>query len=257
MSRRRIALTRAVPESLEDGERTYVERQPIDLDLARRQHAAYRRCLAELRCSVEVLPAEPTLPDSVFIEDAAVVLDELGIVARPGARSRRAEVASVAGRLQAWRQLRPITAPGTLDGGDVLRVGRTLYVGRSARTNAAGIEQLHVAVEELEYDVVPVPVDACLHLLSACSWIGDSTVLINPDWIDAAALCGLSAIEVDPGEPAAANVLFFPDRGTVLMPAEYPETARRLRTAGREVVCVAISEFLKAEAGVSCLSLLL
>jgi dimethylargininase len=248
---------RAVPRSLERGERTFVERQPIDLGRAAQQHAAYRRHLSDLGFAVHVMPAEPHLPDSAFVEDTAVLLDELVVVTLPGAPSRRPEVQSVADRLREWRTLRRIEEPGTLDGGDVMRVDRTLFVGRTRRTNAAGITQLTNLVAEWGYEVVPVSIEGCLHLKSACTWIGEGTVLVNRGWIEAGALRGVSTIEVDAGEPGAANVLFLPQRGTVIAAAEYPVTAQRLRDSGRTVMTVAISEFLKAEAAVTCLSLIL
>lgn len=245
-----------MPRSLERGERAFVERVPIDFDRAARQHAAYRRHLSDLGRAVHVMPAEPHLPDSVFVEDTAVVLDELAVLTRPGAPSRRQEVESVAGRLREWRTLRRIEEPGTLDGGDVMRAERTLFAGRTRRTNAAGIAQLSDLVAEWGYGVVPVSVEGCLHLKSACSYIGEGTALINPCWIDAGALRGLSTMEVDEAEPGAANVLSLPGCGTVLAAAEFPATAGRLRGSGRTVVTVAISEFLKAEAAVTCLSLI-
>lgn len=230
---------------------------PIDLDRAADQHAAYRGRLSDLGLAVELLPEEPELPDSVFVEDTAVVLDEAAVLTRPGAPSRRPEVESVGEHLGEWRTLRRIEEPGTLDGGDVTRVERTLFVGWTRRTNAAGIEQLSELVADWGYQVVAVAVEGCLHLKSACSWIGEGTVLVNRHWLDTGALRGLSMIEVDEGEPGAANVLFLPQRGTVLAAAEFPATAERLRSSGRTVVTVAISEFLKAEAAVTCLSLIL
>jgi dimethylargininase len=137
-----------------------------------------------------------------------------------------------------------------------MRVERTLFVGRTPRTNAAGIAQLGDLVAEWGYEVVPVGVEGCLHLKSACSYIGEGTVLVNRDWFDAGAIGGLSTIEVDEGERGAANVLFLPPSGTLLAAAEFPATAERLRGSGRRVVTVAISEFLKAEAAVTCLSLI-
>lgn len=250
-----VALTRAVPRSLERGERAFVERQQIDLERAAQQHAAYRSHLSDLGLAVQVLPEEPDLPDSVFVEDTAVVLDELAVLTRPGAPSRRPEVESVEERLREWRTLRRIEEPGTLDGGDVMCVERTLLVGRTRRTNAEGIAQLGDLVAEWGYEVVPVAVEGCLHLKSACSHIGEGTVLVNRGWLDAGALGGLSTIEVDEGEPGAANVLFLPLSQTILAAAEFPATAERLRGSGRRVVTVAISEFLKAEAAVTCLSL--
>jgi dimethylargininase len=165
--RSRVALLRGVPPTLERCELSFREREPIDLARARAQHAAYADLLRELGYAVVELAADPAFPDCCFVEDVAVVLDELALLTRPGAESRRGEVAAVAEALARYRPLATTEDPATLEGGDVLRVGRTLYVGRSARTNAAGIARLAAVAEPHGYRVVPVPVSGCLHLKSA------------------------------------------------------------------------------------------
>ncbi len=250
----RIAITRPVGEELGSCQLTHLERRPIDLALARRQHAAYEAALAELGCRVERLVAEPGLPDAVFIEDAAVVLDELAIITRPGAASRRGETAAVAAALAPYRPLRSIDAPATLDGGDVVRLGRELWVGRSRRTNPAGIEQLRSIAAGAGYRVRDVPVEGCLHLKSAVTAIGEDRLLINPRMTDAGAFGGRRLIEVDPAEPLAANVLAIGER--VITAAHQPRTNRRLESAGVRLRRVELSELAKAEGGVTCCSLL-
>lgn len=249
----RIAITRDVSPSLADCELTHVARTPIDVERAQAQHRAYQRTLASLGCRVLSLEAEPALPDAVFVEDVAVVLDEAAIMTRPGATSRREEGAPIAQLLQRYRPLRGIQAPGTLDGGDVLRVGRTLFVGQSGRSNAAGIEQLGRLAGEYGYEVRPVPIHGCLHLKSAVTAPRDDTLLVQPRWIDAAAFPGFRIIEVDPSEEHAANVLRIGD--TVVMPEGFAHTRARLEAAGVAVVTVDVSELQKAEGATTCCSL--
>jgi dimethylargininase len=249
------AITRKVSDAIGRCELTHISREPIDVRLAVRQHEAYERCLAELGCRVVSLPQEPDLPDSVFVEDTAVVVEELAVMTRPGAESRRAEVPSVARALAEYRPIAVIEAPGTLDGGDVLRLGRRVFVGLSARTNAAGIGQLGSALARHGYSVEPVPVSKCLHLKSAVTQIAEDAVLVNPAWVDAAALDGFRRIEVDPAEQYAANALLVAD--TAVYPLAFPRTAARLERAGVRLAPLDLSELAKAEGGVTCCSLIL
>jgi dimethylargininase len=248
------ALIRSVSPAMAHCELTHLARSPIDVALAERQHAAYAHALASLGCRLLELPAEPDLPDSVFVEDTAVVLDEVAVLTRPGAASRQAEVDSVAGVLALWRPCVRIDAPGTLDGGDVLRVGRDLYVGQSGRSNAAGISQLAAALAPHGYRVVPVPVRGCLHLKSAVTLVGPETLLVNDDWVDRSHWRGLRFIAVAPGEPHAANALAV--GGAVIHPASEARTRERLEAAGLRVMPVDVSEVQKAEGGVTCCSVL-
>lgn len=247
------AITRDVSRTLGDCELSYVERDRIDIALAQRQHEAYQHALASIGCSVIALPAEHDLPDATFLEDVALVFDEIAISTRPGAASRRAEVASVARALEAHRTLCAIQAPGTLDGGDVLRIGRTIYVGRSERTNAAGIEQLRDVLAGFGYPVQPVPIRNCLHLKSAVTCVGEGVVLINPAWVDRAVFAAMRQIEIDPREAHAANGLRIGER--VIYPASFPFTMKRLADAGIAVTAVDVSELQKAEGAVTCCSI--
>jgi dimethylargininase len=247
------AITREVSPSLADCELSFVDRSPIDLARANAQHRAYQQALAALGCDVKVLAAEPAYPDAVFVEDVAVVVDEVAVMTRPGAESRRGEGPSVARVLAAYRELRAIEAPGTLDGGDVLRIGRRVYVGESARSNADGIAQLRVILGAHGYTVHGVPIRGCLHLKSAVTALADDIVLLQSEWVDRAAFAGYRLIEVDPAEEHAANVLRIGDR--VISPACFPRTHERIRAAGIEVVAVDVSELQKAEGAVTCCSL--
>lgn len=249
-----LAITRPLSPSFERCELTHRSREVIDMELAQRQHEAYEDCLVELGCELCRLSIEPELPDSVFVEDAAVVLDELAVITRPGALSRRGETVSVASELSRWRSLAHIQDPGTLDGGDVLLLGKQLFVGLSTRSNPSGIEQLARLVASYGYTVTPVPLHGCLHLKTAVTQVGPDTLLLNPSRLDASIFGSFEHVEVDPAEPDAANALWL--GGMVIYPAETRATARRLEKAGMRVRGVAISELARAEAGVTCCSLI-
>ena len=248
------AITREVSPKLADCEVSLQARQPIDVALAMRQHAAYHAALAELGANVIALPTLPDQPDCVFVEDPALVLDEVAIITRMGAESRRGESASLSEAVAKYRELHHIEAPATLEGGDVMRIDKTLYVGLSKRTNFAGIQQLARLVEPFGYWVTPVELHGCLHLKSACCCLGDKTVLANRAWLDLDAFCGIQFIDVPAAEPHAANVLRIGD--TLLLPSSYPETLALLKSRGFHVRTVDTSELIKAEAGVTCMSLL-
>ncbi len=249
-----IALTRQVSPSIENCVLTHLERQAIDISLARAQHCQYEECLAALGCHIHCLPAEPDLPDSVFVEDTAVVLDELAIITRPSAVSRLSETASVARALGPYRKLCYIQSPGTLDGGDVLRVGKTLYVGLSSRSNQAAIEQMRELLHPHGYAVEDVQVSGCLHLKSAVTQVAKDTLLINPDWVDAGRFGGMRQIAVHLSEPYAANALLVGE--TVIYPASYPRTQAQLKSCGIPLMTVDVSELIKAEGAVTCCSLI-
>jgi len=248
-----LAITRPIPDSLAACELTHLERVPIDVARARAQHAAYEQALISLGCEVAGVPAAHELPDSVFIEDTAIVLDELAVITRLGAASRQAETAAVASTLGAFRQLQFLSEPATLDGGDVLRLGRTLYVGVGSRTNAAGVQQLRDFVSGHGYGVRSVAVDGCLHLKSAITEVAPGIVVLNPAWVDGAMFAEHEIVQVDPSEPAAANVLRIGD--VTVCAAAYPRTNARL-SAVSTVHIVDVSELAKAEGALTCCSLI-
>jgi dimethylargininase len=249
-----IALTRRVSPTLANCELQELTREPIDIARAIEQHRCYEKLLEELGARVIALPAEPQFPDGVFVEDPALVLDEIGVMTRPGAESRRGEGESIANVLTEFRDLTWIHEPGTLEGGDVMRVGRTLYVGASRRTNFEGIRQLREVAVPLGYEIVAIPVRGCLHLKSACCYIGDQTILANRHWIDPAFLDGLRILDVHPDEPRAANVLRISD--TLLYSQAFPRTRELLEKSGFLVRAIDASELAKAEGGVTCTSIL-
>ncbi|HLZ44507.1 MAG TPA: arginine deiminase-related protein [Gemmatimonadales bacterium] len=247
-----IAVTRAVSPTLADCELTHLPRDPINVVTAIAEHARYEEALRSLGATVVRAPAEPTLPDAVFVEDTALVLDEAAVITRPGARSRRPEVESMATVLSAYKSVHRIESPGTVDGGDLLLVGRTLYVGLSSRTNRAGLAQLGGVIRQWGYEVVPVPIDGCLHLKSAVTQVADDLLLINERRVRAECFAPMEVVRVAPEEPDGANALRI---GTaVIYPSLYPQTAERLERAGIRVVSVPCREVAKAEGGVTCCS---
>ena len=204
-------------------------------------------------CSIAPLPEEPEMPDAVFVEDTAIVLPELAIITRPG-QYAKAETSSIAACLARYRRLVQIEEPGTIDGGDVLLVGRTLFIGKNGRSNSQAIEQVSKLLGPLGYKVQPVPVNGCLHLKSAATLCGSDLLLVNPAWVDPAQFGGSSIIEVDPAEPHAANALLYDDG--VIFPAAFPRTAERLRARDVMVHDIDLSELAKAEGAVTCCSLI-
>jgi dimethylargininase len=236
-------------------ERTFVPLQAIDPALALAQHAAYCRLLAECGATVITLNANAGLPDCTFIEDTAIVLDEVAVLGSMGAASRRAEPEGIEPVLRKHREVLRIDRPATLEGGDVLRIGRTLVVGESGRTSAAGIAALAVIARRYDYAIVRAAVRGCLHLKTACTALPDGRLLVNPAWIDIAALAGFELAPVPDEEPWGANVALVGDK--VLLNAAHVQTAALIENLQFDVRPVEISEFSKAEGGVTCLSLLI
>lgn len=250
-----LALVREVSPQLARCELTHLERVAIDVERAAHQHREYTRALQLLGCTLEWLAPLPGCADGVFVEDTAVVLPGIAVVTRPGALSRRAETAGVAQALERHRPVSLIRDPGCLEGGDVLRIGRTLYVGASGRTNAAGVAQLARLLGGHGYGVEAVALDGCLHLKSACSFVPPDLLLVNPAWVDPKIFGALRVVAVDEREPHAANTLTV--NGTTLVSDAHPHSRRRLELAGVTTHAVDVSELHKAEGGLTCMSLLL
>lgn len=249
------ALCRAVSPAIADCELSFIGREPINVAMAHLQHMDYIASLQALGVNVIELPAEPNLPDSVFVEDTVLLFDELAVLTRPGAESRRVEVASVEAAFKNYREIiARITEPGTLDGGDVLRIGKKVFVGLSARSNQAAIDQLADILKPYDYKVIAVPMQNCLHLKSAVTALGDDTVLINPDWVEASYFSGYQHITVAESEPHAANVVRL--GSAILMTSNFPETKALVQAAGFVVHTVDVSELQKAEGAVTCCSVL-
>lgn len=250
-----LAITREVSRSIIHCELTHLARAPIDVERARQQHAQYEAALKQLGAAVLSLPEQPDLPDSVFVEDTALVLDEFAVILRPGAESRRSETGSIRGILAPYRQLFEIQPPARVDGGDLLRVGQQVYMGISTRSDTNAAEQLQDILKPFGYDLATVPVTGCLHLKSAVTQVSVDTLLLNAAWVDKSHFRGVKLIETDASEPYAANALWL--GGPVIYPASFPATRKRLEDAGIQVVTVAADELAKAEGAVTCCSLIL
>jgi len=230
---------------------THVERGEVDPERAAREHAAYRAALKEAGWDVrEVAPADD-LPDAAFVEDTAVFLGDRAVITHPGDPSRRGETATVATALALIGVPTTTLAGGTLDGGDVLRVGRRLFVGRSTRTDDDGIAALRDASG---LETIAVPVERCLHLKTAATALPDGTIVANLECVDPAAFAPLEVVAAP--EPAGANVL-LPGEDRVIVAASAPRTAQLIETRGFAVTVLDIGEFEKVEAGLTCLSVLL
>lgn len=248
------AITRAVSSALANCELSFIPRSPIDLEKARAQHHAYEQLLTKLGAGMISLPEEPELPDSMFVEDPAVVLDELAVIFPLGTETRRKEAPSIAAALEKFRKLAYVKLPGTLEGGDVLRVSKKVFVGITARSNPEGIRQLAVILGPHGYDVTAVPVTGCLHLKSAVSYLGRNTMLANRPWFDWKRLEGFDWVDIDPSEPHSGNALSIGD--TVIFPTSFPKTKALIEARGFRVEPLDISDLLKAESGLTCSSLL-
>ena len=248
------AITREVNAALGDSERTFLPRVRIDIDLALQQHQQYQSVLSSLGCEIVTLPTEPGLADSVFVEDTAMVLDEIAVLCRPGAASRQREVAGVESVLQQYRTLASIQPPGTLDGGDLLCVGKVIYAGLSTRSNQSGIEQLRSIVADYGFSVQTVETTKCLHLKSAVSEVAAGSLLINPDWISRPVFRDCELIDVDKKEAHAANALRV--GRSVIYPSSFPRTMEKLVARDIAVTPVNVSELQKAEGAVTCCSLI-
>lgn len=249
-----IAITRAVSPAINLCELTNLERLPIDLERAAAQHHAYEQVLQSLGIEIHSLPADPDLPDSVFVEDTAIVLDECAVITRPGADSRKPETLAIARELAPYRKLYSIQAPGMLDGGDVLTIDKSIYIGLSRRSDRSAIGQLQETLTPFGYTVSGVPVHGCLHLKSAVTQVGPDLLVINPAWVEETDFPGFDFIEVHPSEPYAANALRV-GRKVIYQPA-FPKTLESLEAAGLDILLVDQSELGKAEGGLTCCSLI-
>ena len=248
------AITRVVSPAIVNCELSFIPPQPIDLGKARKQHRAYEQLLERAGARVLSLPAEPELPDSMFVEDPAIVLDELAVMLPLGTQSRRPEAASLAKALSKFRRLEYVKLPGMLEGGDILRIERKLFVGRSRRSNEEGIRQLRAIVEPYGYQILDVSVTGCLHLKSAVTYLGRNTLLANRRWFDTGAFAGYEWIDVAREEPHAANALAIGEM--IIFPESFPQTGARLEARKFRVTPLDISELQKAESGLTCSSLL-
>jgi dimethylargininase len=247
------ALTHVVSPNINQCELSYLKRNPIDLQKAIRQHNNYCMVLKEAGLNVIELSVNEEYPDATFVEDTAVVVDEIAVMAYMGAGSRKGEVLGIEQELAKYRTIAHIRPPGTLEGGDVLQVGKKVFVGLSARTNQDGINSLQHFLEPFGYEVVAVKMKDCLHFKSACTALDESSLLVNPSWVDLQPFENYRLIYVAAEEPDAANVLRLPD--FVLMHEGFIETIKIVREAGFAIKTIYISELQKAEAAMTCSSI--
>jgi dimethylargininase len=249
-----IALTRQPSPNLPACQLTFLERQPIDFSRALAQHEAYCTALQACGARLVQLPAIDELPDSVFVEDCALVLDEVAVLMSIGNQARREEVAHLEPEIARFRPVERLVSPAQMDGGDILRIGRQVFVGQSTRTNEQGIEALRRLIQPYGYEVIAVPVLGCLHLKSGCTALDDRTLLVNSSWIDLAPFSDFDQVEVPADEPGGANALRLGER--VLLSTFYPKTLHKVSQRGYEVLPVDNSEYIKAEGGLTCCSLI-
>ena len=249
-----FAIVRGVSASIANCELTYLARTPIDVDRARAQHDEYVRGLEALGCVVERMPADETMPDSVFVEDTAVILPEVALITRPGADSRKPETESIIHVLRPYRELVFIESPATVDGGDVLVVGKNIYVGMSTRSNQMAVDQMNDLLGKYGYKAQGVELHDCLHLKTAVTRVDDKTLLINRGWVDVENFEGYELIDVDESEPFAANCL--PVGDAIIFPIAFPKTGAKLEAHGSKLKPVVVDELAKAEGAVTCCSLI-
>ncbi|HMZ07548.1 MAG TPA: arginine deiminase family protein [Anaerolineales bacterium] len=250
-----IAITRKVSPRFNECEITHIDRTPINVDIARAQHDEYVKALAALGCKVIELEEEPDLPDSVFVEDTAFILPEAAVITRPGADSRKPEVESIIPALAPHRKIIQVTSPASVDGGDVLVLGKNIYIGLSTRSNIEAVNQLNASLQEYGYMVQGVDLTDCLHLKTAVTRVDDKTLLINKNWVDANLFPGYDLIEVDASEPFAANCLPIHDK--IIYPTTFPNTQKKLEARGFQIINVNLAELAKAEGAVTCCSLII
>ena len=250
----KIAITRQVSPAINQCELTHLEREPIDYKRAFAQHKQYEDALRSTGFKIISLPAEADLPDSVFVEDVALVLDECAIMLNPGATSRRPEVASIEQVLTPYRDIFRIQPPGTVDGGDILTIGRKVYIGISSRSTENAVGQMKVILDQFDYEVFAVQVTGCLHLKSAVTQVNADTLLINPDWVQKENFPGMQFIEVDSSESYAANALWVGE--SIIYPSSFPKTQAKLAQAGIRMSIIDADELAKAEGAVTCCSLI-
>ena len=249
-----LAITRDVSPRFNECEITHIDRTPINVKIAQTQHHGYIQALKELGCAVLELPAEPDLPDSVFVEDTAVVLPDVALITNPGADSRKPETESIAHALAPYRDLLFIESPGTVDGGDVLVIGKNIYVGLSTRSNNQAVEQMNQLLGKFGYQTHGVELHDCLHLQTAVTCVDDNTLLINRNWVDVEHFEGYELIDIDPSEPFAANCL--PINCSIIYPTSFPKTTAKLEARGYKIKTVVMDELAKAEGAVTCCSLI-
>lgn len=256
-----IGITRKISPSINKCKLSHIKRVPINYNVAINQHNIYENALRDIGVNVISLPPLDDFPDSVFVEDCAIVFNECAIITRPGDISRVDETKHILDELSKHRKLLNISDPGTLDGGDVMCIGKKIYVGMSNRSNTTALQQLSNLMNMYDYKVIGVSLRECLHLKSAVTYIGRNTVLLNPSWINASIFSDYNIIYIDPTEPHAANALLIKQTkkygDIIIFPTNYIKTLAKLENNGFNVISVPIDELAKAEGAVTCSSLII
>ncbi len=250
----KLAIVRAPASALASGERSFIEREPIQFETALQQHANYAAVLSGLGLRLLHLPAMEDFPDSVFVEDTAIILDEFAILARMGTESRSLEVHGITPILSIYREVMHLEAPASLEGGDVIVSGKKVLIGISRRSNVSGVQRVEQLTKPLGYKVTPVSVHGCLHLKTACTLLPDGRLLLNPRWVDSSALAEFSTLEIPEKEPWAACQLSVGNR--CVIDERHLATIELLSREKYHVQPIPLSELAKAEAGPTCLSLI-
>lgn len=247
-------LTRRPSSSIAQGALTYMDRVTPDFALAELQHNVYRSALVAKGHALIDVPAANGFPDSTFAEDVVLAFPECFVLCRPGTASRLGEPELIASYLPEDRPIYRIEAPATLDGGDILRIGRDVFVGLSTRTNSAGLIGLERLLSSFNYKTIPVRVLGALHLKTAVTAPTSDILLANSDWVDLAPFGNRTIIDVDDAEPFSANTLHIGEQ--LFMQASHPRTTSRLKSLGLIIDALDISEFAKIEAGLTCMSVI-
>ncbi len=250
----RFALVREIPDSFDRCIKPQEDPQRIDIPLARFQHKAYCQALSQMGLELIRLPSDERHPDCTFVEDTAVVIGDRAIMTRPGAESRRGELTAVREMLALVKHIDQIAEPATLDGGDVLQAEDVVFVGLSKRTDQDGFSQLKTLLKQNDLRVVPVPLGKTLHLKTSCNYLGKGLMVVNDFDFDPAVLKDFDIIQPDPSE--AARLSFLPAGESVLLPDDCSQTRETFERRGWKTTVLGLSEIRKAQAGLTCMSIL-
>lgn len=245
-------ITHLPSHKLQDCELTFVESEKIDIEKAQQEHQEYCEMLKRCGAEVIILDRNNDLADSVFVEDPIIVFDEIAVLTSMGVESRRKESQYLKEVFSKYRDVEEIKLPAKIEGGDVLKIGKKIFVGLSVRTNQEGITCLKNIIKPYGYEVIVVKVLGCLHLKTGCTALDDNTILINSKWVDDNAFKGFKKIEVPLSEPFGANILKIND--VICMNKSFTKTLDLVKSLGYKTDCCDISEFVKAEAGLTCMS---
>jgi len=249
----KYTLVRGIPDSFDQCIKPEGNPQPIDVPLARQQHRRYCEILSDLGKTVLFLPPDDRFPDGPFVEDTAVVVEDRALITYPGAASRRGEVVASAEVMRHFLELTQVESPATLEGGDVLQVGTTIFVGRTERTSDAGIAALSDWAGSSRR-VIPVDIAGALHLKTIVNALGDDVVVLSGEGVDSSIFSDYRILKAPEEEAKRLSFLAIGDH--VLLPMDCPETGKMFQKEGFTLIPLDISEIRKAQAGLTCMSVL-